>query len=110
MTERPDRNDDPADPFGGYNELGLYVFGPAGMRCALAALIANSLVRHIGRTAFGERRAWIRERAEQMRRRYSPVQLYAMEMERRQPRTMKLGRFHIPSGKRPTSGRKRRAA
>jgi hypothetical protein len=60
MNERPDRNDDPEDPFGGYRLDGLYAFGPVGMRCALAAMIYNSLLIVTGSTPEGERKVKVR--------------------------------------------------
>jgi hypothetical protein len=105
-----DPNDDPENPFGGYRLDGLYALGPLGMRCALAALIAHSLLRVTGRTAYGERRAWIRERAEEKRRRFTPAELRAMELERRQARPQSGYGLYGRSTKPTTSGRKRRAA
>lgn len=52
----PDRNDDPANPYGGYRLDGLYAFGPKGMKCALAVLIAFSLLRVSGSSPHGSRR------------------------------------------------------
>lgn len=113
MSDQQDRNDDPSNPFGGYRLDGLYVFGPVGMRCVLAALIADSLLRVTGRTAYGERKVWIRERAEEKRRLYTPSELREMERQRRQglpQRMTRVGRFLESSAKRPNSGRKRRVA
>lgn len=96
------------DVFGGYNELGLYVFGPAGMRCVLAMLIADSLVRVFGTTAEGERRAKVRNNAARLQNTYTPDELREMERERRQSRSG-YGLYGRPA-KPATSGRKRKAA
>lgn len=112
MSQSVDRNDDPERPFGGYREDGLYVFGPTGMRCSLAALIANSLLRVSGSTVAGLRRAHVRDRAAYLRRKYTIPALQAMDVARRQmqPCMMRVGDHLKPAGKRPNSGRKRRAA
>lgn len=112
MNERPDRNDDPERPFGGYRPDGLYVFGPKGERCSLAQLIAFSLLRVTGSTPEGERKVKIRTRAAELRAKYSLSELQAMDVARRQmqPRMTRVGGFLKPAGKRPNSGRKRRAA
>jgi hypothetical protein len=112
MNERPDRNDDPEDPFGGYRLDGLYAFGPVGMRCVLAAMIYNSLLRVTGSTPEGERKVKVRTRATELRAKYSLSELQAMDVARRQmqPRLTYVGGFLKPSGKRPNSGRKRRVA
>lgn len=109
MKESPDLSSDEAI-FGGYRLDGLYVFGPLGMQCALAALIAESLLRVTGRTAYGERRALIRERADELRSLYTPAELREREAERRQARPLSgYGLYGRPT-KPATSGRKRRVA
>jgi hypothetical protein len=94
--------------YGGYRLDGLYVFGPAGIRCVLAALIAESLLLVSGSTPEGERRMLIRERADKLRRTYTIPALQAMEVARRQFRSG-YGLFGRPT-KPANSGRKRRVA
>jgi hypothetical protein len=105
---RPDANDDPEHPFGGYRLDGLYVFGPRSITCALAALIADSLLLVTGTSQSGERTARIRYRAAELRRKYSIPELQAMEVARRQVRSG-YGLYGRPA-KPATSGRKRRVA
>lgn len=129
-----DRNDDPENPYGGRRLDGLYWDGPRGMYCVLAQLIANSLLLVSGSTTQGMRQAKNAERAQTALRRalawqrgdadtppcdpddpdasfYRAVLIVHHERDdRERRRTTKLGRYHIASGKRPNSGRKRRAA
>ena len=108
LSDRFDSNDDPSNPFGGYRLDGLYVFGPAGIKCVLAAMIANSIFRAFGSTPEGERRVKVRTRADELRRRYSLSELQSMEVARRQVRSGfgLYGRAVKPKN----SGRKRRVA
>lgn len=97
------------DIWGGYNELGLYIYGPAGMRCVLAVLIAQSLLIVTGSTFDGMRRAQVRERADHMRETYTRDELLEMESERRTFQRTGYGLYGRPR-KPATSGRKRKAA
>jgi hypothetical protein len=89
-----DPNDDPERPFGGYRPDGLYVFGPTGMRCSLAALIEMSkLLRVTASSPDGERKQRVTYKGREAK-----------------ARQVRIGGYWVDSGKRPTSGRKRRAA
>ena len=105
--------DETNDVFGGYDQQGLYVFGPRGMRCLLGVLIdqlmARSTVRVRGSSPDAERIAKVRTRGADMQRKYTADELQDMERERRQPRMTRLGGFNAPT-KPATSGRKRKAA
>src|SRR5262245_45937964 len=127
MIEERDRNDDPSNPFGGYRLDGLYVFGPRGMRCSLAILIAMSLLRVSGSSTRGLRVCLIADRSREMQRRarnwladgadpddenaslFRAILAYSAGTdERERPRTTKLGRFHVPRTKPAASGRRAR--
>ena len=88
------------DKYGGHNQQGLYVHGPAGIRCALAVLVYFTYCAVSAATPENERKQRVTYRGRDAQRRLTDGEEPPMRM---------VGRFLCPA-KPATSGRKRKAA
>lgn len=59
-----DRNDDPDNPYGGYDAAGLYIFGPRGPICVLALLVYYTFCVTSSATPDGQRRERVAGKAQ----------------------------------------------